>query len=124
MSHSSVVPMTLLGKRTYVYCSLGGIVGVSAEKEDLGQVLWKSSLWKHSVLAPSPVQVDERRIFLTAGYGGGSMMLGLTNSNGTISAEPIFELPKSKFACAVSRMRSSIKLFSIRMTLVVGPVVV
>lgn len=99
MSHSSIMPMTLLGKRMYVYCSLGGIVGVSAEESDRGTLLWKSSAWTHSVLAPSPVQIDDRRVFLTAGYGGGSMMLGLTNVNGTITVGPIFELKKTVFAC-------------------------
>jgi outer membrane protein assembly factor BamB len=99
MSHSSVMPMTLLGKRTYVYCSLDGIVGVSAEEADRGTLLWKTAAWTHSVLAPSPVQIDDHRIFLTAGYGGGSMMLGLTNVNGRISAAPIFELKKTVFAC-------------------------
>ncbi len=99
MSHSSVMPMTLLGKRTYVYCSLGGIVGISAETGDRGSLLWKSAAWTHTVLAPSPVQVDDHRIFLTAGYGGGSMMLGLTNVNGAIQAGPIFELAKTVFAC-------------------------
>jgi outer membrane protein assembly factor BamB len=99
MSHSSVMPMTLLGKRTYVYCSLGGIVGVSAETADRGTALWKSAAWTHSVLAPSPVQIDDHRIFLTSGYGGGSMMLGLTNANGAIAVGPIFELQKTVFAC-------------------------
>lgn len=99
MSHSSVMPMTLLGKRTYVYCSLGGIVGVSAEPADRGTLLWKTAAWTHSVLAPSPVQIDDRRIFLTAGYGGGSMMLGLSNLNGIITAAPVFELKKTVFAC-------------------------
>lgn len=99
MSHSSIIPMRLLGKRTYVYASLGGIVGVSAEPADRGAILWKSSAWTHSVLAPSPVQIDERRIFLTAGYGGGSMMLGLASSGGGIVASPAFELPKTQFAC-------------------------
>ncbi len=99
MSHSSIIPMTLLGKRTYVYCSLGGIVGVSAEEADRGTLLWKSSGWTHSVLAPSPVQIDDRRIFLTAGYGGGSMMLGLAVTNGAVAAGPLFELPKTVFAC-------------------------
>lgn len=99
MSHSSVMPMTLLGKRTYVYCSLGGIVGVSAEPADRGALLWKSAAWTHSVLAPSPVPIDDRRIFLTAGYGGGSMMLGLSKTNGVIVAAPVFELKKTVFAC-------------------------
>lgn len=32
MSHSSVMPMSLSNKRTYVYAGVGGVCGVSAEK--------------------------------------------------------------------------------------------
>lgn len=99
MSHSSITPMTLLGKRMYVYCSEGGIVGVSAEEGDRGAVLWKTSDWSHSVTAPSPVQVDDHRIFLTAGYGGGSMMMGLKKVNGDFQPEVLFRLEKTTFAC-------------------------
>lgn len=99
MSHSSVMSMNLLGKQTYVYCSKNGIVGVSAEAEDRGKLLWKSSSWSHSVLSPSPVAVASDKIFLTAGYGGGSMMLGLKKENGEFKAEPIFELEKTTFGC-------------------------
>lgn len=99
MSHSSVIPMTLLGKRMYVYCAMGGLVGVSAEKADRGALLWKSPAWNHSVTSPSPVAIDDRRIFLTAGYGGGSMMMGLKQENGGTVAKPLFELDKTIFAC-------------------------
>jgi outer membrane protein assembly factor BamB len=99
MTHSSIVPMTLLGKKMYVYCALGGVFGVSAEKEDRGKLLWKSTRWNHSVNAPSPVAIDDRRIFLTVGYGGGSMMLGLRKENDEFIAEPLFQLDKTVFAC-------------------------
>lgn len=99
MSHSSIVPMTLLGRRMYVYGALGGAVGISAEGSDRGKVLWKSTQWIHSVLSPSPVAVDDRRIFLTAGYGGGSMMLGLSQESGTIRAGTLFRLEKTVFSC-------------------------
>lgn len=99
MTHSSVMPMTLLGRRMYVYCALGGVVGVSAEGADRGKVLWKSAAWTQSVLAPSPVRVDDARVFLTAGYGGGSMMLGLKDDGGQIRAEPLLRLEKTVFAC-------------------------
>ncbi len=99
MSHSSIVPMTLMGKKTYVYCAVGGVVGVSAEEEDRGTVLWESSAWAHKVLSPSPVRVDESRIFLTVGVGGGSMMLKLKEEGGQIVAEPAFELEAVDFGC-------------------------
>ena len=99
MSHSSIVPMTLLGRRMYVYAALGGAVGVAADGSDRGKVLWKTTEWIHSVLAPSPVAVDDHRVFLTAGYGGGSMMLGLREVEGAIRAETLFKLEKTTFSC-------------------------
>jgi outer membrane protein assembly factor BamB len=99
MSHSSIIPMTLLGRRMYVYCALGGAIGISAEAADRGRVLWKTTEWIHSVLSPSPVAVDDRRVFLTAGYGGGSMMLGLKTEGAGIRAETMFRLEKTVFSC-------------------------
>lgn len=71
MSHSSIYPIELAGKRTYVYLSIGGVVGVSAETKDLGKLLWQNSEWNPSVIAPSPVQLNDQTIFVTAGYGAG-----------------------------------------------------
>ena len=75
MSHSSVIPYTIHGKKMYLYCAIGGIVGVSAEKGSEGTVLFESTLWDRNVIAPAPVYVGNGKIFVTAGYGGGSMML-------------------------------------------------
>ncbi len=99
MSHSSVVPATMLGRKMYVYCAKEGALGVSAEAADRGRVLWKTTAWAHSVTSPSPLPVDDRRLFLTAGYGGGSMMLGLTETPEGIAAKPLFELEKTVFSC-------------------------
>jgi outer membrane protein assembly factor BamB len=98
MSHSSIVPMMLLGRRMYVYGALGGAIGVAADGPDRGKVLWKTTEWVHSVLSPSPVAVDDRRVFLTAGYGGGSMMVGLKQEGDTIRAETLFRLEKTVFS--------------------------
>ncbi len=99
MSHSSVVPATLLGRKMYVYCAKEGTVGVSAEAADRGRVLWKTTAWAHSVTSPSPLPIDDRRLFLTAGYGGGSMMLELQEENGQLIAKPLYEIDKSVFSC-------------------------
>jgi len=99
MSHSSIIPMTLLGKKTYVYCALGGIAGVSAEAADAGTLLWERS-WDAKVVAPSPVQVGDDRVFMAAGYGKGSMMLRLTRESDTWSVETVFEKsPKEGLTC-------------------------
>jgi len=99
MSHSSVMPMTILGKKMYVYSALGGITGVSAEGGDLGAILWEQP-WDAKVVAPSPVQVGEDRVFMTAGYGSGSMMLQLRETQGTYSVQVLFETtPEQGLAC-------------------------
>lgn len=99
MSHSSIIPMTLLGRRMYVYGALGGVVGVAADGPERGRILWQTTEWIHSVLSPSPVAVDDRRVFLTAGYGGGSMMVGLKQAGDAIEAETLFRLEKTVFSC-------------------------
>ncbi len=86
MSHSSVMPMTLLGKKTYVYIGVGGVCGVSAEKDDRGTLLWQTSKWQPSVVAPSPLQLSADRIFMVAGYGTGGALLQVGRSGTTWTA--------------------------------------
>jgi outer membrane protein assembly factor BamB len=92
MSHSSVLPFTVLGKRMYVYCAIGGIVGISAEEDDAGQIIFESRLWNNNVIAPSPVYLGEGKFFLTAGYGAGSLMLSLKSENGVFAGESLQKL--------------------------------
>ena len=99
MSHASVMPMTLLGKKTYVYTAAGGVVGVSAEEADRGTLLWETNAWNNKGLWPSPLQIDDHRMFLTAAYGSGSMMLGLKEEGGKFVAEPIYTLEAKQFSC-------------------------
>jgi outer membrane protein assembly factor BamB len=99
MSHTSIVPMTLGGKRTYVYAALGGLAGVSAEKPDRGALLWQSTEWKHAVVAPSPVDVGGGRVFLTAGYGVGSAMLEVKRAGEEFSVRTLYRLDRKVFAC-------------------------
>ncbi len=92
MSHSSIMPFVIHGKRMYVYCALGGIIGVSAEKETAGEILFETNLWDRNVIAPSPIHIGDGKIFLTAGYGAGSMMLKLNFEDGSFSTESLQEL--------------------------------
>lgn len=92
MSHSSVLPFSIHGKKMYVYCAIGGIFGVSAEGEDAGRIVFESRLWNNNVIAPSPVYLGDGRLFLTAGYGAGSLMLRIKLENGVFSAEPLQRL--------------------------------
>ena len=96
MSHSSVMPMTLSGKKTYVYAGIGGVCGVSGEVADKGKLLWNVDKWKPSVIAPSPLQLSSEKIVLTAGYGAGSALLQITNTNGKWTASIIDQYKPNK----------------------------
>ena len=81
MSHSSIMPMTLNGKRMYVYAAIGGVCGISASGDDKGEILWKLTDFDPSVIAPSPLILDDGKIFLTAGYGAGSILFKVEEKN-------------------------------------------
>jgi outer membrane protein assembly factor BamB len=78
MSHASIVPMEILGRRMYVYAALGGLVGVAADGDDVGTVLWETDAWSHAVVAPSPVRIGDGRVLVTAGFGAGSAIFRIT----------------------------------------------
>ncbi|MCC6142434.1 MAG: PQQ-binding-like beta-propeller repeat protein [Candidatus Hydrogenedentes bacterium] len=92
MSHSSVMPMTLLGKPMYVYSALGGMAAVSAAPEDRGTPLFDIP-WDAKVLAPSPVQAGDDLIFVTAGYGRGSRLLRLHPEGTGYRVEVVYDRP-------------------------------
>jgi len=100
MSHSSIMPMTFAGKRMFVYSAVGGVCGVAADGPDAGLVLWSSDAWNKSVVAPSPVCLPDGRVFLTAGYGAGSMMIRIKPSGSRFDVEVLDQYPPAKgLAC-------------------------
>lgn len=99
MSHSSVMPMDFAGRRMYVYCAIGGVVGVAADGPEAGEVLWRTDAWDLPVISPSPIIFEDGRIFLTAGYGGGSMMIRVIEDAGVFRAETVYTLDKTVFSC-------------------------
>ena len=94
MSHSSVMPMVIHEKPMYVYCTTGGVVGISAEPGDQGRLLWKSTAWSHSVIAPSPLELEGNRILLTAGYGAGSMILQINQTDDSLYTDEVIQTCK------------------------------
>ena len=73
MTHSSVMPMELNGRKTYIYCGKGGVVGVDAAN---GTILWSTSDWQIEIATcPSPVVLPDNRVFFCGGYKAGSLML-------------------------------------------------
>ncbi len=99
MSHSSIMPWTLNGKKMYVYSAVGGVVGISAEGADEGKILWQSNAWNHAVVAPAPVCFPDGKVFLSAGYGAGSMMIQISSSSTAYSVKVLKEYaPKNGLA--------------------------
>jgi len=95
MTHSSVVKLEFGGKAQYVYCAKKGVVGVDAGS---GALLWETTDWKIGIATvPSPVPLPGGRIFLTGGYGAGSLMLQISEQDGTFKAESESKLPPNVF---------------------------
>ena len=95
MTHSSIVPMDLGGRHMYVYSASGGVVGVDAED---GHVLWQTEAWRsRNPLVATPVILGDGRIFLSGGYGIGSMMLRVRQQGGDFVAEPLWTLDPKGF---------------------------
>jgi outer membrane protein assembly factor BamB len=89
MSHSSILPYAIHGRKMYVYCALGGIAGISAEKETAGRVLFQTDLWNKNVVAPSPVYLGNGKLFVTSGYGAGSILLDIIPENEAFTVKSI-----------------------------------
>ncbi|MCK5850601.1 MAG: PQQ-like beta-propeller repeat protein [Kiritimatiellae bacterium] len=90
MSHSSVTPMTVAGTRMYVYAAIGGVVAVAADGDNAGELLWETSDWSSSVVIPSPVVMDDDRIFVTSGYDGGSAVIKIVGDKGRFLAKTFY----------------------------------
>lgn len=95
MTHVSITPMEIAGRKTYVYCGHRGVAGVAA---DDGSLLWDTTEWKISIATvATPVPVPDNRIFLSGGYEAGSMMLEITAPAGKWQAKPLFRLDADTF---------------------------
>ena len=95
MTHTSVMPVQLGVRRTYVYTASGGVVGVSA---DDGSVLWEYADWQVSTAnVPSPVFLAPGTLLLTGGYDAGSLILRLTEGEAGIEPVAVRRLATRRF---------------------------
>lgn len=78
MSHGSIIPMVILGKRMYVYNAVGGVCGVSAEGDDIGSLLWMTTEWSPATTAASPLLLDNNEIAVFGSYGAGGGRLKIS----------------------------------------------
>jgi len=98
MSHSSIMVLTADGVRQYLYAALGGIVGVAADGEACGRLLWRTEAFSPSVIAPSPVPLSDGRFFMTAGYGSGGAMFRVSRDGDAWRADLLFKTDRKQFA--------------------------
>ena len=82
MSHGSIMPMVIHGKRMYVYNAIGGVCGVSAEGEDIGKLMWKTIEWSPATTAASPLFLGNNEIAVFGSYGAGGARI-IVNSEGS-----------------------------------------
>ncbi|HEY3396978.1 MAG TPA: PQQ-binding-like beta-propeller repeat protein [Armatimonadota bacterium] len=93
MTHASLAPFTVGGKRMYAYPASLGVVGVSASD---GALLWETTDWKVSTATvPTPLPVGDGKLFLTGGYNSGALMLQISGSGSKYTAKTLFRLPAS-----------------------------
>lgn len=95
MTHASIVPMDLAGRRMYVYCGNGGVAGISA---DDGSILWDTTDWKISIATvPSPVVLPEGKLFFCGGYNSGALVMQVNKQGDRFVAETLARLKPDKF---------------------------
>jgi outer membrane protein assembly factor BamB len=100
MTHTSIAPMELDGRRTYVYAASGGVAGVAA---DDGRLLWDTEIWRVKIAAiATPVVVPPDRVFLSGGYNVGAMMIRIVLRGDAYVAEEVFSLTPKVFGAEQS----------------------
>jgi len=86
MSHSSIIPMLIHGKRMYVYNAVGGVCGVSAEKTDIGKLMWSTTDWSPATTAASPLFLGNNEIAVFGSYGAGGARIVINATGSGYSA--------------------------------------
>ncbi|HUX57652.1 MAG TPA: PQQ-binding-like beta-propeller repeat protein [Bacteroidales bacterium] len=94
MSHGSIIPMIISGKRMYVYNAIGGVCGVSAEGDDIGKLLWTTTEWSPSTTAASPLLLGNNEIAVFGSYGVGGARIKI-DANGTGYSAKVVEKHKA-----------------------------
>lgn len=94
MSHNSIMPMVIQGKRMYVYNAVGGVCGVSAEGDDTGKLLWKTTDWDPATTAASALYLGNNEIAVFGSYGAGGARIRI-NAEGSGYSAVVLEQHKA-----------------------------
>lgn len=71
MSHCSVMPMMLHGRKMYVYHGVGGVCAVAADGPGAGTILWSTTQWGPAIVAASPLYLGDNQMVVFGAYGAG-----------------------------------------------------
>ena len=94
LSHASVMPAVLGGVKQYLYGTLRGPLGVSAAD---GKLLWEYPRKFNVTVAPSAVAVDAQRVFMTASYDAGSVMVRVQPDGSRLKVERVFDMTSNEW---------------------------
>jgi outer membrane protein assembly factor BamB len=89
-----VIPAVLGGVKQYLYGTLQGPLGVAANG---GKLLWEFPRKFNVAVAPSPIAVDEERVFMTASYDAGSVMVRVRRAGDAFKAEGVFDMKMNEW---------------------------
>jgi outer membrane protein assembly factor BamB len=89
VTHASVMPAVLGGVRQYVFGTLNGPVGVSAAN---GQLLWEFPRKFNVAVSPSVLPIDGERVFMTASFDAGSVMVRVRRDGTGFKAERLWDM--------------------------------
>lgn len=89
MSHGSIIPMVIHGRRMYVYNAVGGVVGVAADGPETGKLLWSTREWNPATTAASPLYLGNDEIAVFGSYGAGGAKLRIDYDGSRFSAASV-----------------------------------
>ena len=94
MTHSSVMPVQVAGRTQYVWCTNKSLVGVDSAD---GRLLWELPWQTNTAVAPSAFGAGANRVFMTAGYKAGSILLDIQPAGDAFAAKPVASLTYQQF---------------------------
>ena len=91
MRYMSPLLTTLAGVEQVIVASHRQTAGVDPAT---GKVLWTYGGFRCNIPVPSPVHVGGGRVFITGGYGAGSVMIQVTKVGGRFAVKELFRLKR------------------------------
>lgn len=89
LHHVSPAVFRLGGRDQLLFITTEGVYGFDAAT---GKTLWRYRGFIAKRFIPSPIAIDENRVFITAGYNAGSRMLKVEQRNGQFAVSELWRI--------------------------------